>query len=186
MALDTAFWRRWHRWISFPAAVFLLFASITGVLVAANEFWGEEEALREATRNIPSEVKTNSAPEAWSNPLASIMTAAATSHPGAPIDKIEMQFKGDEPTVTLFLGKPTGGEDRRLIYSLKSQTLTSEEGYADKPFIHRLHSGEAFGDGGLVIAMFWGAALTWLSVSGFIIYLRMRRPGAAGMKKVFW
>ena len=186
MASETAFWRRWHRWISFPAAVFLLFASITGILVAANEFWGEEEALREATRNIPSPVTTTSPASAWGEPLAAIMTSVSTSNPGAPIDKIELQFKGDAPTVTLFVGKPTGGEDKKLVYSLKSQTLTKEEGYADKPFLHRLHSGEAFGDGGLVMAMIWGATLTWLSISGFIIYLRMRRPGAMGMKKVFW
>ena len=186
MASETAFWRRWHRWISFPAAVFLLFASITGVLVAANEFWGEEEALREATRNIPSPVTTGAGATAWIDPLAAVMTAASTSNPGAPIDRIQMQFKGDQPTITLFLGKPGGGEDRQLVYSMKTGTLVKEDSYADKPFIKRLHSGEAFGDGGLVMAMFWGAALTWLSVSGFIIYLRMRRPGATGMKKVFW
>ena len=29
------------------------------------------------------------------------------------------------------------------------------DAYADKPFLNRLHSGEAFGDGGLVVAMFW-------------------------------
>jgi uncharacterized iron-regulated membrane protein len=36
-----AFWRKWHRWIGFPAALFLLFASVTGVLVAisARSFW---------------------------------------------------------------------------------------------------------------------------------------------------
>jgi uncharacterized iron-regulated membrane protein len=186
MALDTAFWRKWHRWISFPAVVFLLFASITGVIVAATEFFGEEEALREATRNIESPIATSSPANAWSEPLAAVMTAAATSNAGAPIDKIQMQFKGDEPTVTLFLGKRGGGEDRQLVYSLKTQTLVREESYADKPFIHRLHSGEAFGDGGLVMAMAWGAALTWLTVSGFIIYLRMRRTGATGLAKIFW
>src|SRR5262245_7756571 len=129
MTLDTAFWRRWHRWISFPAAVFLLFAAITGVLVAANEFWGEDEALREATRNIESPVKTGSGD--WSGPLNGIMDAAAKAHPGAPIDKIEMQFKGDDPTVKIFLGKPGGGEDKQLIYSLKTGALEKEEGYAD-------------------------------------------------------
>ncbi len=95
MAFDTAFWRKWHRWISFPAAVFLLFASITGVLVAANEFWGEDEALREATRNIESPVATNSGATAWIDPLAAVMTAASTSHPGAPIDKIHFPAQWD-------------------------------------------------------------------------------------------
>jgi hypothetical protein len=46
------FWRKWHRWIGFPAAIFLVFAAVTGVLVAVTEFFGEEERLREATRNL--------------------------------------------------------------------------------------------------------------------------------------
>ena len=38
-------WRQWYRWIAFPSAVFLLFASVTGILTAWYEFFGEEEAL---------------------------------------------------------------------------------------------------------------------------------------------
>jgi uncharacterized iron-regulated membrane protein len=48
--MNPAFWRRWHRWIAFPASAFLVFAAITGVLVAMNEFFGEEEALRAMRR----------------------------------------------------------------------------------------------------------------------------------------
>jgi uncharacterized iron-regulated membrane protein len=36
-----AFWRQWHRWIGAPAALFLAFAAITGVLVAGTEFFGD-------------------------------------------------------------------------------------------------------------------------------------------------
>jgi len=56
----------------------------------------------------------------------------------------------------------------------------------DKPFLYRLHSGEAFGDGGLVAAMAWGLALALLAVSGLVIYWQMRRPGTTGWKRVFW
>ena len=51
---------------------------------------------------------------------------------------------------------------------------------------YRLHSGEAFGDGGLVVAMFWGLALLVINVTGLIIYLMMRRPNATGLRRVFW
>ena len=112
---------------------------------------------------------------------------AAIFPPGnAPVDEVRMQFKGDRPTVTLFLGKPTGGEDRKVVVDARSGELIGIEGYADKPFIHRLHSGEFFGDGGLVFAMFWGTSLFALTVTGFIIYWRMRRAGAVGIKRVFW
>ena len=52
--MTPSFWRKWHRGIAFPASAFLLFAAITGVVVAMTEFVGEEEPLREATRAIVS------------------------------------------------------------------------------------------------------------------------------------
>ena len=84
------------------------------------------------------------------------------------------------------LGKPTGGEDRKLVVDAKTGSLVADETYADKPFLYRLHSGEAFGDGGLVVAMFWGLTLVILTITGLIIYLKMRRPGLVGIRKVFW
>ena len=49
--------------------------------------------------------------------------------------------------------------------------ISKEAAYADKPILNRIHSGEWFGDGGLVFAMFWAVALAVLTVSGLIIYL---------------
>ena len=39
--MNTAFWRRRHRWIGFPAAGFLLFSGLTCFLVAGTAFFGE-------------------------------------------------------------------------------------------------------------------------------------------------
>lgn len=114
--MDVAFWRRWHRWIGFPAALFLCWAATTGMIVAAREFWGEDEALREATRDLVSSVTTASDPVVWQAPVA-----------------------------------------------------------------------KAFGDGGLVVAMFWAFALIVLTVSGLIIYLLMRgNRHLPGIQRVFW
>jgi uncharacterized iron-regulated membrane protein len=102
------------------------------------------------------------------------------------LDKVEVQFKGDQPTVTVFTGKPAGGEDRKLVFDARTGALLKNETYADKPLLYRLHSGEAFGDGGLVVAMFWGLALLVINVTGLIIYFMMRRPNATGLRRVFW
>jgi uncharacterized iron-regulated membrane protein len=184
--MNPAFWRRWHRWIAFPAAAFLLFAAITGVATAMTEFFGEAEALREATRTVTSPVKTDAPPEQWQQPLALALASAAKVAPSAPIDRVEMQFKGLQPTVDVFLGRPGGGEDRRLVFDAQSGALLRTDTYVDKPLIHRIHSGEAFGDGGLVFAMIWGTTLAFLTLSGFIIYLTMRRRNATGIRRVFW
>lgn len=184
---DAPFWRKWHRWIGFPAALFLLFAAATGILVAGTEFFGEEERLREATRDQVSPVTLASPANAYADPIAKAYATAATVTAGAPIDKINLQFKGDLPTVTIFTGKPTGGEDRKLVFNAQTGALIANESYADKPFLHRLHSGEAFGDGGLVAAMFWGLALIILTISGFIVYLTMRgKRELTGIRKIFW
>ena len=180
-----AAWRKWHRWIGFPAALFLLFASTTGVFVAISEFFGEAEALREATRGIESPVHVGDQPQI-SEPLARALATAKASADRAPIDKIVLQFKGDQPTVELFTGKPGGGEDKRLIFDARTGALVREEAYVDKPLLNRIHSGEFFGDGGLVFAMAWGLALAVLTVTGVWIYFTMRRPNRQGLQKVFW
>jgi len=184
--MNPQFWRRWHRWIGFPASLFLLFASITGIIVAGTEFFGEEEALREATRDLVSPVSTDSPASSWSDPVQRALATIAAQGGHAPIDKIEVQFKGDRPTVTVFTGKPNGGEDRKYVVHAITGALIATEDYADKPFVYRLHSGEAFGDGGLVVSMIWGLALAALTVTGFAIFWRMRRRDATGIKRYFF
>ncbi len=184
-----AFWRQWHRWIGAPAALFLAFAALTGVLVAGTEFFGEDEALREANRELVSAVKTDSPPDAWTGLISQVMAGAAREAPGAPIDKIAIELKGKEPVITLYLGRPEGGEDKRLVFDARTAKFVRSDGYADKPFINRVHSGEAFGDGGLVFAMIWGLALFALTVSGFALYWRLagaNRAGRTGLKRWFF
>ena len=186
MASSVAAWRRWHRWIGFPAAIFLLWVAATGFLVAGTEFFGEEEALRERTRDLVSPVSVQSPSTSWSEPIARAVSAVSQRSRGAPIDRIELRFKGDQPTVTVFTGRPTGGEDRRFVVDARTGRLLADESYADKPLLYRLHSGEAFGDGGLVMAMGWGLALVALTASGLVICCRIRRADASGLRRFFW
>ena len=180
------FLRKWHRWIGFPASIFLLFAAVTGILLAATEFFGEEEALRERTRELVSSVTVQTPDADMAVMLARARASVAIQAGSAALDKIVWQFKGETPTITFFLGKPTGGEDRKVTVDARTGKVLRTEAYVDKPFLLRLHSGEAFGDGGLVLAMFWGLALILLTVSGIIIYWKMRRPNLTGIRRIFW
>lgn len=184
---NALFWRKWHRWVGFPAALFLLFAATTGFILAFTEFFGADEALREATRDLVSPVNVASPLASTTDPIAKALAAAQSIAANAPVDKIQLQFKGDAPTVTIFTGKPTGGEDRKLVFNATTGALIANESYADKPFLNRLHSGEAFGDGGLVGAMFWALSLVILTISGLIVYYTMRgKRELTGIKKIFW
>jgi uncharacterized iron-regulated membrane protein len=191
MTTSVAAWRKWHRWIAFPASIFLFWAATTGAVVAFTEFFGEEEALRERTRDLVSPVTVQSPPTAWEGPLTRALHAIAERSAGAPVDKVELQFKGDRPTVTVFTGKPGGGEDRKFVVDARTGAVVSTESYADKPLLYRLHSGEAFGDGGLVVSMLWGAALAALTVTGLVMYLRIFRARrtnnlGGGVRRFFW
>lgn len=183
--MTPAFWRRWHRWIGLPAALFLLFASVTGFLLATTEFFGEDEALREAARDLVSPFTVATRAVVSADVDRAIATVAATA-PGAPIDRIAVQLKGPEPTVTIFTGKPAGGEDRKFVLDATTGVLLRTEAYVDKPFLMRLHSGEAFGDGGLVGAMFWALSLVALTISGLAIHWRMRRKDVTGWRRYFF
>ncbi|MEI6740936.1 MAG: PepSY-associated TM helix domain-containing protein [Gemmatimonadaceae bacterium] len=184
-----AFWRKWHRWIGAPAALFMAYASLTGVILAATEFFGEDEAAREAARTVVSSVHTDTPVAQWAPALNLAMTAAAQHSPGAPVDKVTIELKGQAPTITVYTGKPTGGEHQRLLFDANTGKFLHVDDYSDKSILNRIHSGEVFGDGGLVGAMFWGLALLALTISGFVLYWRLAqvdRPDRVGLKRWFF
>lgn len=180
------FWRKWHRWIGLVAAVFLLWAAVTGLLIAFNEFFGAEEAQREAARRLVSSVTTTSDPRMWAAPVSTAMATVAKQIGSAPVDSVSVSLKGTPPTVTVYVGKLQGGEDRKFVVNATTGSLLEVDAYVDKPFLNRLHSGEAFGDGGLVVAMFWGLMLVVITASGLVIYLMLRPRRRTGLQNVFW
>lgn len=187
MHIDMRFYRRWHRWVGTIAAVFLTWVSITGMLVAGTEFFGADEAERERVRDMTSAVKLDPADPGIATAMSLALSGAMAKAPGAPVDKVELKLKGDKPVVNIFLGKPGGGEDKQLKFDGKTGAFLGEESYVDKPLLYRLHSGEAFGDGGLVVAMGWGLALALMSVTGFLMYVHMvRRHHVQGWRRFFW
>lgn len=179
-------WRILHRWLGAVAALFLLFAGVTGFLVAGSEFFGEAEAERERLRDVISGVATDAPANMWTEPLMRALAAVAKRAPGAPVDRVVIKPKGEQPTIEISTGLRTGGEDRRYVVDARSGAVLAEEAYVDKPLLWRLHSGEAFGDGGLVAAMIWGLALVVLTITGVVVYWHMRRPGATGWRRFFW
>ena len=175
--------RKWHRWIGLPAGIFLLVTAFTGVWLECERFFGEEEALREKIRDIASKHTPATPAFAIEEKLAAARAALAAKYPKAPLDKIQLQLKGDEPTATFYLG---GKDGRKIVVNLLTSVTTKEDNYDEDSFILRLHSGEALGDGGMVIYMFVGVALFGLVVTGLVIYFKMRPKNPTGLRRVFW
>ena len=175
--------RKWHRWIGLPAGMFLLVTAFTGVWLECVRFFGEEEALREEVRALASPHTAKAPAFAIEEKLSVARAAVATKFPDAPLDKIQLQLKGAAPTATFFLGSKDG---RKVVVNLLTAAITQEDNYEEDSFILRLHSGEALGDGGMVIYMVVGVALFTLTITGFIIYWKMRPKNSTGLRRVFW
>ncbi len=177
--------RKWHRWIALPFAVLLLSVAVTGVLLQFQQFFGEEEAQREKLATVTSafSLDTTGADVAakFDRARAAVQAKVGT----ARLDAFEVQLKGDHPTVTFHV---VGSAARKLVINADTGAIEKDETDVRESFILRLHTGEVFGDGGVVLGMFWGTALVVLVVTGGILYWQMYRARARvkGWKAIFW
>ncbi len=179
--------RKIHRWLGVPAAIFLLLASFTGVWLECVRFFGAEETERERIRDLTSGVTAQSVGAEFGASFDKARAAAAARAGAQPLDKMVWQLKGDAPTITFFFGPQGQQAGRRIAVHARTGEVLGVEDYAEDSFILRLHSGEAFGDGGMVLGMFWGVSLFVLTITGIIIYFRMKpRTPRTGIRKVFW
>ena len=179
--------RKIHRWLGVPAALFLLLASFTGVWLECVRFFGAEETERERIRDLASPVTAQSVGVEFGANFDKACAAAAATAGAQPLDKMVWQLKGDAPTITFFFGPQGEQEGRRVSVNARTGAVMGVADYAEDSLILRLHSGEAFGDGGMVLGMFWGVSLFVLTITGIIIYFRMKpRTPRTGIRKVFW
>jgi hypothetical protein len=179
--------RKVHRWLGVPAAIFLLLASFTGVWLEYVKFFGAEETERERIRDLVSPVTAQSVGAEFGVSFDKVQAAAAARAGAQPLDKIVWQLKGEAPSVAFFFGPQGQQTARRIVVGARTGEIISVEEYAEDSFILRLHSGEAFGDGGMVLGMIWGTLLFALTVTGIIVYFRMKpRTPRTGIRKVFW
>lgn len=198
--------RNFHRWISLPAFVFLLLVAVTGVILQFTAFFGADEAEKERLATVTSK-QLASAPVAGLQEQTDRALAAVKASIGADVavDALEVQLK-DEPRKILVWTASGGGAKKadplKVTVNAETGAVVKTESGERESFILRLHTGEVFGDGGVVLGMIWGTALVVLTLTGGWMYSRMwaarRRSlgaavarGAAGVKKprfggLFW
>ena len=177
--------RKFHRWVSLPAAVFLLSVAVTGVILQFQQFFGEDEAQREQLATMTSAYSLDTPATNVAEMIDRARTTARSKFGDAKLDAVEVQLKGDHPTVALHV---VGDSPRKLVVNGLTGAVESDELDERESFILRLHTGEVFGDGGVVLGMVWGTALVALTVTGAVLYWRMYRARARvkGWRQVFW
>ena len=175
--------RKWHRWIGLVAGIFFISTAFTGVWLECERFFGEEEAQRETLRDLPATAK---ATDDLAARLAKAQATLAAKVGDQPLDKIVLQLKGDAPSATFYLAKTKTAESRKIEVNLNTAAVVKESDYDDDSFILKLHSGEALGDGGMVVFMVVGLALFALTATGLFIYFKMKPTNSTGLRRIFW
>ncbi|MCX5659619.1 MAG: PepSY-associated TM helix domain-containing protein [Planctomycetota bacterium] len=176
--------RNWHRWVGLPAALFLIAVASTGVLLQFQQIFGEEEAEKEKLSSLVSAYRIDSPLDGFAVKLERARTAVKSTAGDDRLDSVEIQLKG-EPR---FVFHTSGRAAQRFVVHAESGAIIKVGPDEHESFLLRLHSGEVFGDGGLVLGMFWGIALLVLTVTGLILYWRMykARVPTKGWRKLFW
>lgn len=181
--------RKIHRWLSIIAIVFFLSVSITGVVLQYQAIFGEEEIAHEAMAAVQSRVTTAQPFMIDTAAFGKARSAVAARYGNVPVASVDWQIKGATPAFTFHLD---GAEPIKVSVAISTGTIISAQPDGED-WIKRLHTGEIIGDGGKVLGLLWGLALVAMSVTGFIVYLKMvkaRQTGskgkASGWRRYFW
>lgn len=174
--------RKYHRWISVIAALFLVVVGTTGVVLQVQRLvGGEEEQEREREAATGIEAAPRVAPSLL---LSRTLAAAQRRAPGRALASIELLPGGDEPKGVVILA---GDHARKITVNGRDGGVVQDEPYEAESLILRIHSGAIFGEPGVFLGILWGLALVGLSLTGVWVYLdlyrRRRKSGKGGM---FW
>jgi uncharacterized iron-regulated membrane protein len=199
--------RRLHRWISIVAAAFVLYVAVTGFVMAFDNVWG---AVSMAAHGLTLPSANGGPPPALlkmfaddgtvseDNILAMSRTtlAAASKASDAPSPRVvRLRTYGGMPQGVVITGDEVA---RQLVFDARTGQPAGlyEAGYPKTPMpfewgAHetwkRLHRGDYFGLTGRWMDLLSGLAILFLTISGIVMYLQVRRARVrTGRRGVFW
>lgn len=172
--------RKFHRWVSFPVAIFMFVIAVTGLILQLEEL-GEKEQPKPAVQA--------------SAPRRPDMTALLTQAVAAA-DKAKPDFKASKAEVNWADGKPvvTFSEGNgRMVPTIRYDATAGTAEYKPAPpkSLHVLmigiHTGKMAGMPGMLLSLATGLILIILCITGLYVYVDMwRRRNKAGKTGLFW
>ncbi len=177
--------RKYHRWISAVAAIFLLVVSVTGVVLQVQKLTGSDgEADAEGQGSTPTALTSAIESPVYAAMATRTLDAARSRVPNAPITSVTLRSadKGVEGVVSI-----PGDPPREIVVDARSGRVISDESH-EESLIRRIHSGAILGEPGTVLGILWGLALVILSITGGWVYLDMyrKRRRNSGKTGLFW
>ena len=155
-------WRRYHRWLSLPFGLILLWVALTGIAMQAVEIY--DKGLFGEDEDRPALVPAARAQEHDEDAQAARPTAIAAAHP--------LAASAAAASATPAPPRPPQSKAHQL-----------------HELLQHLHSGEWFGPFGTIIQTLAGIAMTFFAVSGMWMYVTMYRRRSHKHhdgKKLFW
>ncbi len=176
--------RKWHRWISLPALLFLLILSTSGLVLQVQGYLNDDEENSEKLEQQKSRIKLSSLHD-YATKFELAQKAVLSKSGDVEIKKFEVELRHSPPMISLYTD-----ETHPRIFQVNAETsqIISEKLDDTDRFWVKLHSGELLGDAGRGMGVFAGLSLLFLTVSGFWIYLQMyrRRPKSGPRWKIFF
>lgn len=187
--------RKFHRWVSTFAMVFLAWVGITGVLLAVDSMWppaGIEQQLQsaQASASMPS----RAALETFESLLAAALQGAPEE-----VQLVDVQLQNIEGRTVVAIG--FGNDVPAQYFDAKSgepvaapappQPTSWINNIQFRLRIHNLlqdlHRGSIIGIPGQIIDVLTGLCFIFLSVTGSIMYFELlKRRRKTGKKALFW
>lgn len=183
-----AFFRQIHRWVGLGAAILFLSVTTTGILLQVEQIFGPKEALKEHLMDLTSPFSLESRLEVDQRTLGRARMTLLRRLGNRPLDGIEWQIKGEAQLFIFHLG---GADPIDATVEIESGRVVRIES-GEENLLLRLHSGEALGDGGKVLGLFWGLALLLMILSGLSVYWQVYKArrraskGRLGWRGLFW
>ncbi len=176
--------RKYHRWVSAVAAIFLIVVAVTGVVLQVQRLTGAD-ADADAGERPPSALTTAMPSPAYAALVSRTLDAARQRAPNAPIASVMLRGEGNAiQGVVQLPGDPL----REIVVDARSGRVVSDERHEAESLILRIHSGEILGEPGVVLGVLWGLALVVLLLTGGWVYFDMyrRRLKGSGKRGLFW
>ncbi|OJX78202.1 hypothetical protein CD928_02135 [Sphingopyxis sp. GW247-27LB] len=174
--------RKYHRWISAVAALFLIVVAVSGVILQIQRLGGEDS---DADRAGSTVLSTAIPSPVYGALVSHTLDAVRQRAPNAVIASVSLRGEGsDIEGVVDMPGDPL----REIIVDANSGRIKSDERRETESLILRIHSGEILGEPGVVLGVMWGTALIVLLITGGWVYVDMyrRRLKGSGKRGLFW
>lgn len=182
--------RKWHRWISTVAALFLLFVASTGVLLHLDMMVRGSTPPGGEPPLPPGATVTALDGNALGQIVTRAVATAAATRPDLEVHRIEVSLLKGKPVVTIGRMSADGSAAAGIKVDGTTGQIIPPPPPKAKSYhyvLQDLHAGYFLGWTGRIISVLLGLSLITLAVTGLKLWLDMySRRRQAGRKGLFW